>query len=212
MKSTSSKRALTPKATPVQEVNRKIEAVKRSIKAASDKGWDDTVSNSTVSSAGQLILLNSSIEGDAAENRSGDEILLKSVKVNGVFNAVDATQVFRVMLVIDHEPKGLAFALTDLLDDSVITAPCYAFRKMDYKQRFTVLYDQFFGSVLATSSQQHAFKIRQLMNMKTTYYAASNTGTVADISRNSLYLVLISDSSAVSHPSYYIGGRITFTK
>lgn len=203
---------MIPKATPVQQVNRKVEAVKRVLKASEEKGWKDAYSGSlSADTAGTCILLNGLTQGDTSVNREGDEVLMRSVKLNLNMITADATNIFRVMLVIDHEPQGTTLTMGEVLDMATILYPPYAYRKMDYKKRFTILYDN--TVYLNTLAYSNGFlKVNQVLNLKTLYKSGSNAGTIADISRNALYFCIGSDSGAVTHPTFNVGSRVTFVR
>lgn len=202
---------MKPKATPVQQVNRKVEAVKRTIKASEEKGWVDKYLSTTADSAGTCTLLNGLTKGDNSNQREGDDILLRSVKIN--FNTIEAeaTNLVRVMLVIDHSPQGVTLNMGDILDMSTILYPPYAFRKMDYKKRFTVLFDKTIY-LNDLSDVNNFLKANQVLNLKTHYKSTTNAGDITDITRNALYLCVGSDSAAVPHPSYSVGSRITYVR
>lgn len=202
---------MKPKATPVQQVNRKVEAVKRTIKASEEKGWVDGYLATTADVAGTCTLLNGLSKGDNSYNREADEILMRSVKFNFNTISADSTNLMRVMLVIDHEPKGVTLTMGDVLDMSTILYPPYAFRKMDYKKRFTVLFDKT-ARLNTVSDLNEFFKVNQVLNLKTQYKTGSNAGDITDISRNALYVCVGSDSAAIPNPGYSFGYRITYVR
>lgn len=210
-KSSASRKSLKPKVTPVQQVNRKVEAVKRTIKASEEKGWVDGYLSTTADVAGTCTLLNGLRKGDNSYNREGDEVLMRSVKFNFNTIAADSTNLMRVMLIIDHEPQGVTLTMGEVLDMVTITYPPYAFRKMDYKKRFTVLFDKSVRLNTVADLNQF-FKVNQVLNLKTQFKTASDTGNISDISRNALYLCVGSDSAAVPNPGYSFGFRITYVR
>lgn len=202
---------MIPKATPVQQVNRKVEAVKRTMKSQESVGFHDLFNASNASTSASIYLLNGLQVGDTSSSRDADEVLIKSLKSRINIVGIDDTNVVRVMFVIDHEPKQATMSISDLLDTAVIPPP-FAFRKMDYKKRFTVLHDRTFSTVLSTESEQQWIQFNQPLNLKTHYAAGANAGTSADITRNALYLVILSDSGVTAHPTFNAATRITYVR
>lgn len=204
---------LKPKVTPVQQVNRRVDAIKRTIKSTEDKGFKDTWSTGSASTSATGVLLNGLQLGDNSDaNREGYDALMKSVKVKGTLNCADATNVFRVLVVIDHQANGVIATPGDILTDPSTTGMyVYGYRNLKNVERFTVLYDEFFTSVLGMDSAYASFKFNSLLNLKT-HYGLSNAGSIADISKGAIILYMLSDSSAVSHPTFSVSSRVTYSR
>lgn len=192
-------------------LNRAI-SVKRQLKAQAEVRFKDSYATSSASSAGSIILLNGTTVGDSNGQREGDNILIKSVRVNGHFIGADATNIIRVMLVIDKQPNQATFNLTDLLDTTSSEA-VHAYRQTTSRDRFTVLYDRKWSTVGSSGTNPNdstlrLYKFSKRLNLKSWYFGSA--GTVADLKTNALYLVFMSDSGAVTHPTFVYNARVKF--
>lgn len=166
----------------------------------------DTNNIPTVTAGGVITLLNGTVQGDGQFNREGSSFRMKSIDVRyqGTYNAAVGYNTYRVMLVLDQQANGVAPALTDILAVNAVDSP----RNLDYRKRFLILYDKV--HCIGTGNGQQNYDHLHIKNeYHTQCFAASNTGTVADITTNAVYLVMFSDQ-AVNGPTVNYYGRIRF--
>lgn len=152
---------------------------------------DISLGATAVSTTAAFNLLNGSQTGDGVTNRTGSSIRLRGtdLRFSITGNVIAVSTLTRVLVVIDKEADGLAFAATDLLTSSSVYAAYSAFNQM----RFTILYDKVFSNTTGGPFQQvvcHRCKYDVHC-----MYNAGNAGTVADINTNSVYLMYVSDQA-----------------
>ena len=173
----------------------------------------DTNGNVTAIAGGTLQLVNPTSMGSGQNNREGSSFRMKSVLTRFRIT-VNATapgyQTCRCLLVLDQQPNGTVFGITDLLATNTIDSP----RNLDYRKRFKILYDKNF-CVSANRPQifdqiYQKFDSKVLSNQAHVQcYATSNLGTIADISTNALYMVFLSDQG-VNGPTMDYYTRVRF--
>ena len=147
----------------------------------------------TVSTTASIIVINPSVMGDDFDSRDGRVIRLKSVQLT-LTAAIGATTTFsfvRVMVVIDKQPNEISMVITNLLDFANITSH----RNLDGRKRFVILKDKIL-ELSQVGKRTGIIKWYKELDMKT-IYDDSNTGTIVDITTNTLYLVLISDEASL---------------
>lgn len=212
--------------TPKEKIPKKVKSyVGKAINRSSETYYMYGGGEATPSTTTTFRLLNGCTQGDAVGNRSGDEIKCTSVLIDVQINQkyVDATHLYgkypstvRCMLVVDKQPNKAIFAITDLLVDETL----HAMRNYQQRKRFHVLYDKLItytppNSAMPTAAQTvtiKEFKIRKnLKNLKTEY--AGNAGTVADITKNSVYFLYFTDDTYEANnypPVYDINARLFY--
>lgn len=150
--------------------------------------------NSSASTS--FFLLNGLATGDTSESRDGDSVRYKSIQIAGVIFANGTSKVgpVRCILFIDKSPNGVAPTLGNLLANNSAVTNLYCPRNLDYKKRFVILSDQLFNPSYGNDNEAIPFKIYKKLNMHT-IYGLGSVGTIADITSNALYLVLISQET-----------------
>lgn len=187
----------------------RVNALERKVKQEAEVRYFDQLQIASVSTTGNVVLLNGLTQGDQGFQREGDWVTNKKLKVKGNMVAGDTTQIMRVMIIADWQSNGVAPTIAQILDISIITPPTLAYRNMEYVERFTVLHDEFYSLVTGADTQQRLFSINLNLNIKTNY-SLGTAGTIADISRGAIFLILLSDSNAASHPGMNVGSRLKF--
>lgn len=153
-----------------------------------------------------LALLNGVATGDDFNSRDGRQILLKSIyfqcEVHPYGNTMSNGDVVRVMIIQDSQPNGAIFTTADMFSTTSATYSSVAVNNLNNRSRFKVLMDKKIaldGAVYAASvltggnPSTRQFKRFIKCNIITQY---SGTGaTIASISTNSLYLLVMSDNS-----------------
>lgn len=165
-----------------------------------------------VNTTGSISLLNGCIQGTDYTQRIGRKIVLKSVYIRGRVQSeasigpspvISAGQMARLIIVIDTQPNGVIFAITDLLNTSDPSSQL----NLNNRDRFMILCDKlyvidpFAFSTTATtayasmSNQIHRLKIFKKLKMET-IFNAGNAGTIADMTSGALYMVWIGSIAA----------------
>lgn len=161
---------------------------------------DSVASNSSITSTPTLVLLNGLSLGDTTTTRTGQSIKMDRSDFRFIIRGnVTAVNCFmRVIVVVDKQTNATAMVSADLLVQDTVISP-YTFAS---QQRFIPLYDETFA--LPSSGQSCITKMTGPNTNQHVTYNTSNNGTVADITSNSCYLILLSDQS-VNTPtiSYY---------
>lgn len=172
--------------------------------------------------ANSMILLNGLTQGDTNITREGDRVTYTSIQFRGRVQApaINLTSVtWRVIIFRDMQSNGAAPTAAQLLDSSVITTLVYAPYNTDYTDRFRVLMDKRStmnsNVVLLTAADQttqvipHARKINFKWKLGfITNYGLGNAGTIADISKNSVYMLVISDRTGISNQGTNMFGGV----
>jgi hypothetical protein len=169
----------------------------------------DVVTASAVNTTGVLVLLNGLAPGTAINQRLGQRTHFTSgaLDVNSTVTATTGTDQFsRFLVVLDKQPNGAAFAITDVLTAVSVIAPI----NLSNRNRFVVYVDQKFHlNASAEPGSQKSFHCR--MPAFVTSYNTGTAGTIADITTNALYFVAIGDNVAgVTAASDTIVSRLFF--
>lgn len=178
--------------------------------------YNDVTLNNTVGyDAPIYTLLNGVAQGDGATTRDGNSLKMEYVDINLILkNANAADRTVRIMLVEQKDVNGLAPVISEILDDSATQyAPLSHFNR-DQINNFRVLYDKRYSMTDSTSDNalrqiniNHQF--RSDATAKVRYDGV--LGTVANMSKNSLYLVITADNTAASSPvAVTAKSRVTF--
>ncbi len=155
-----------------------------------------------------ITLINGLVQGTTSTTRLGDTTRVSMLELN-LRSAIATTSttgyaIFRVMVVRDNQPNGATFSAGNLLNTptNVLSATT-----MSNCKRFNVIDDQMF--VLDLNGPE-AFLYRKVYNIDFhPEYGLGNAGTIADISKNALFLVFLSDDN-VNQPSYSYWARLHF--
>lgn len=165
-----------------------------------------------VADTGTFVLLNALTLGDQNGNREGTKIDMKSIQLRITGVDTDTYQQFRAILFIDKQSNGAAPILSDILQTT--SNVIHTMKTWNTRQRFRILWDKSWAAdttaPLGYSSMKLPLKYYKKLNVST-YYNAGNTGGIADINKNALQLLLLSDSNVVTHPAIQVYGRLVYT-
>lgn len=168
---------------------------------------DTAIANTAQTTTPVITLLNGMSQGDTSILRQGDSVkflklsIISNVQHNSIGNA---SQWLRYMIVYDRQPNGAIFTHANLLDST--TSP-FSFRQLDYKSRFSILYDRVIpvtsgggnASVLIKKTINLVRYLKKSRKYKIynnhTDYGLGNAGTIADISTGSYYLFTMADTA-----------------
>lgn len=155
----------------------------------------DTSANLACNSTGTLALLNGIARGDDISERTGRQVIMKSMQLklqSSVTVTTGADQVHRYMVVLDTQTNAAALTLAQVLGGSSTVA----FPLLENRMRFRILYDRFIplnGS--GEPGSQRTIFVSKTLNVPVTFNSG-DAGTVADIVTNSLYLIVLGDQAA----------------
>ncbi len=165
----------------------------------------DTGATTTLSGAWQLFLLNGCQLGTTATTRNGQSIKLHSLEfrafltMNGASTAVQSS---RIVLFADKQSNAAAPTATDIYPAAVAGQ-----RVVSYLDRFTIIRDEWF--VLDPNAPSGELLVLSLpMNFHVSFNTG-NVGDVTDITRNSIYMMVLSDAGA-NFPTLVWTNRLGF--
>lgn len=167
----------------------------------------DQTASTTSSTAGNTILLNGLQKGDDFQNRDGRQVRIKSVQVQlrVTMAAAATTTCFRYFILLDKQPNTTGFAMSDVLDTAV-AGGVDAFRQLSNRKRFVILKQQ--RLVLDSDDPSRVIQFYKKLDLKT-IYDDSDTGAIADVTTNALYLYMMSDQGA-NVPTVIYNARLRF--
>lgn len=185
-----------------------VKAVRRLAKR--DIHYNDVTSAASVSTVPTVVLLNGIAAGDNLNNRNGNVIYNKSIQANFTYNNADSSNQYRTMIIYDQRPTGVLPTAAEIFE--VPGDPINSLLKINNCDRFKILSD--FYTATDTDDPVTWKSIKGKSNTASmmipkyaqyTRYDSTTNGLQANIVRGNIYLVLISDSNAVTHPtvSYY---------
>ncbi len=161
----------------------------KSLQKQEEKKYDINTINMTVAiagNAGQVQLLNGLVQGTSGATRLGDRISMKTLsgRLNiKIGNGETDGCVVRCVLIYDRDSDGAAPTWTNLFGTEDLL------RVYDFREdpgRFQVLMDKTYR--VNSDTFQVPIKFWYNLAGKTTHYNG-NAGTVADITKGSLYIM-----------------------
>lgn len=166
--------------------------------------WDNKNHTISPDTSGQFHLLNGFTKGDGVHNREGRKVLIKryNFRVESTIHASASATYVRYIVFIDRQTDSSEPTAGMLLTDST---DIDSFRNPDWGKRFQVLFDKTQHMDSDDDPQRRCSKYLRL-NFHT-QYKSTDTGLIADISRNPMYLYALS-SEATNVPSVKITSRI----
>jgi len=156
-------------------------------------------SNQAISTTAYAVLLNGLARGDQIDQRIGNEVLMRSIQIDGYLNAQATTgvsQCIRVMLVYDRQANATALALTDVL----VASDVHSHKKLENRHRLKIFLDGRIPIASAVTGDasgvnKHPFKYYRKLRHPVVFNTANN-GTVADIQTGAMWLFLIGTAAA----------------
>jgi hypothetical protein len=155
-----------------------------------------------------LFLMNGLTQGATVNEREGDTVKFSRLQ-NNVRFSINPSSVLgfvcvRALVVIDHQPNGAVFTASVLMGSTTnILSPI----NNTWCKRFTILSDEI---ITLSLNGPETFVWRHVQNLNLhTEYGLGNAGTIADISNNSLYFVIVSDDNT-NMPTYDYWFRLQY--
>lgn len=200
------KRSYKPKSKNAQQdkkISKLTKAVNMIKSDIEDKRVFTTIGATNLTQGAPVtVLLNGLGQGTNLSARLGNEVRSKYLSLRMYFyntaNAFSYDNWVRIMIVKEQPALGAAISLNSLLGSA--TPNVYSLYNNDnreFKHRFKVLYDKSINLWSNINFLQKLVVIKKKLNF-TTNYARGNTGTITDIDRNSLYLVLITEKTTAA--------------
>lgn len=183
------------------------------------------------STSAAYTLLNPLTIGNTNLTRIGDKASFTSIQIRATITAAAAAiaspVTWRIIVVRDMQPNGATPTPANLLDTSVITALVHAPYNNDYTERFRVISDKkgvinpfrnrawtdTAGSNVVTEVGRIGIKYNLRWQLGfATNYGLANGGTIADISKNAVFFLAMSDQTLASDlgPTITGGSRMYF--
>lgn len=168
----------------------------------------DSINAGNVTDSASIACYNPLSQGTSATTRNGNTVKFTSVYAKGSITwnptaGATSVQNVRAVWLIDKAPNGQLPAWTDVFS----TTDVYSLRTpyID-KDRFIILKDQRF--MVNAQRPQLKYSFYSPKNFHTTYL--SNLGTIADIQKNSLILLLLGDQATANYPGINWTVRIKY--
>lgn len=166
-----------------------------------------------VSNAGTFSLFNNLQRGTDRTTRLGNRIRMKSLEY-GLHLSVSAAGLVlfqrpsvRLIFFIDKQSNGLAPAVVDFFPAGITEFTVSPLNPITVSPRFDVLSDTVYQlqGQYPTAPTTYSFRKKIPLKNRAVVYNDGNAGTIADITKNSLYVLAISDqAAAATNPGYSI--------
>lgn len=194
----------------LQKQDRKIVRIAKTVrtlrKGTEVKRADSELLGQSVSTTGVFTLLNGVAQGDDVINRDGNRIYMLNMEMSFEILIADTFNKVRFIVFYDKQPNGAAPSASDILQDPG-NYPITSRYNYDNRQRFKFLYDRVF--IVDVDQPTITVGKKWLKLKKDTLYSGSGN-TITAIKTGSIYLFLISDSNASTHPTVTWNARIRF--
>lgn len=177
----------------------------------------------SLSNVASITLLNGITQGVDENTRIGRQMNMKSIYLRGNITSSSTTTgtgVIRTMIVLDKEvpqvsSTGQIMAITDFLVGNDINA----LNNLNNRKRFLTLHDEFnifAGSYVGTSVQTTGNPTSHVLNWYknvdiTCEFNSQDNGTIADFTKNALYLITYSSGLSGGNLQGTVNTRIRFT-
>lgn len=177
----------------------------RIVGKAEKKFFDTSIVNVADVSAGAV--LNSLClvpQGTTDQTRVGNKITLKNINLRGFASNDDAAAgtlqpgILRVILFVDKQANGATATVTDILQSASISS----FRNMDQVDRFVILKDQFYKTVVTVTNSTgtpHSDQGNTLWKMSVKcnidVHFSSTTGAITELKSNNVGLLYVTDQT-----------------
>jgi len=170
-----------------------------------EKKYSDITFSNTVSNTLNPQTLNALSQGTSATTRNGQSVKFTSLFMRAymTMNASATTTQIRFLIFRDRQPNAAGPGTTTILADNTNILSAL---QIGNSRRFKILADRIFR--LDTNKLNHEFKFFRKLNFHTEYNT-TNGGTVADITTNSLYIIMFSDQ-ATNTPTISFYSRVRF--
>lgn len=183
-----------------------VKIANRQIAKQSEKKYLSTLTSIAKDWNGSVLDLCNIAQGDTDGTRDGDELYVKSVRVKSLVSVADTYNICRTILFQwydDTTPTG-----ADILSNTyvgTINAPLAPYHH-DLSSKFKILYDK---TILLDTYHPYMLLdtgyITGGFKRKVQFSSGGTTGV------NKIYLLQISDSGALTHPTMLAVAQVNFT-
>lgn len=211
-----------PKQPTAKSVNRKVKKIQKRQELKHVDTFFNAVELVANPGTTQTILLNPLVQGDTNITRDGDNVTFTSIQIRLSLLGVPTAgfgALYRIIFFRDLQSNGTAPTAAQLLDNSVTTQFTDSPYNSDYTSRFRVIWD-FRGVLQPTvpSTVVAGITTQTILSRKSwsskrrlgfiTNYGISNAGTIADITKNSVYALFLSEFSDASNEGPLLTGGV----
>lgn len=212
VRSTSRLRKTSRRAIVLTRKKGKSKTSKMSIiKTVNETKWFLAEAAATsLSTTPSMTVLNIVQQGDTGTTRDGNKILMTMVDLRVQLVVSDPTNLIRCLVVYDRQSNGSnpsTVGITNILDTVAAASQTMAPQLQPTKRRYKILLDRLFTMDLVNKYTWMLHK-RIKVNRYTEYNG--NAGSSADIVTGGLYLIFVSDSSAISHPTMQFTAKMFY--
>ena len=185
------------RARPAAQEAKMKKVAMQAIRQTSEVKYGDIYSTQGESSAGTVSLLSGVTQRDTDSNREGDQLRITSVQIRGNVVVADATNIVRIVLLQWKSSIAAGPAVTDVLPNG--TGPSvYAPYAHDNRDNMRILWDS--GLICVDTynpiKEFSCMVTKGFLNDRKIQYVAGSATT----GYPHLFLCVVSDSTAVTHP------------
>jgi len=176
-----------------------------------EKHWIDTTASFEIVSTAHFNLLNGCIPGDDVTHRSARRLFIDSIhlRISAWNKVAGSIKNVGVWLVCDHQTNGLIPGITDVL----VSEDPLSLQNLTNADRFKIIrkYQHGFVPGYITDGSLWNFEEKIPMRRLAVEYNAGTAATVADIVKNSIYLIVIGEgATGAGTAEFRLNSRITF--
>lgn len=155
-------------------------------------------------------LLNSMARGDQQGTRDKRQIRMKHLNINlQIFCPGGATgSTVRVIVVLDRDADGATIPNTAFFADIGAIGLTQSFLNLDNRGRFKILRNDFFVTDPVTHPVVHREYYFNMNDIVT--YNSGNTGSITDIEKNSLIMMVVSNEQTPNYPQLNFQARLRY--
>lgn len=172
----------------------------------------DVSANLAADTTSAVQLLNGIARGDEINERTGREVMMRSIQLNVLFKSTIATgvdQQQRLLIVYDRQTNATACTMAQVVSAVSLLSP----RNLENRRRFKILFDELVVISQTVAAEEGNQKIkrfyRRLRHPVT--FNSGDAGTVADITTGSLYAIAYgSEAAGVTAGTITINSRIRY--
>lgn len=168
----------------------------------------------SVSTTANVTHLTALSQGVTSKTRIGDKVHFSSIEMNMEVVGKDSFNRMFVALVLAKHINGIAPSALEIYNFGAYTiAMAYlAQRNFPERKKFRVLrvWRILLNGTDPTNFMPWIKKFKYHRKLNFTTYYNGNAGTVADVEHNGLFLISISDSAAVTHPTISVDMRLKY--
>jgi hypothetical protein len=183
--------------------NHIVQLAQKVLKSKQELKSFDTGFSAAVSTAGTLQKISTIPQGDTDSTRDGDQLNIVRIDLLGSFQFADAINAGRLIIFRwNQDDSSAAPVVADILQTLTPYSPMN--RDNLRAKKFSVLHDQL-CLVGATGPNISSINLKRFFPSKINFQATATTGN------GHIYVYMVSDSGAVTHPQFSYVARVWFT-